>query len=532
MNGGKVLGSGTYGCIFRPPLLCKGQTERQQGYVSKLMVEEEAENEYQEVQKLLQYIVSIPDYQKYFIIDGITKCVPQDITSSDLEDFNKKCKALTNEKITAALVKDEIARGKVLALQIPDGGMSVYDYLQIPGLTDQDVINLNNALINLIQYGIRPMNMNGVIHADVKAENIVYSSGTKEAKLIDWGLAKVVIPPKPKSGTFPRNPKTYSPILDLSLMFNEPLTNILFYKNFPIQAKYKQFLHSYKSQINSELMNPDKSKIEETLINNIYSYFFTNVFSSSAKMRRVFNDHMIGHYSYIADVYFKGNTEQLRQTITKLITYALFKYSYNPSQNRLNEFNTGKYFQEVFKMNVDIFGTLSCLFPIARTMQRNASFVNAVQELERKYMVGRKYAMEPYNIDEITSDLRRLNTFLSPAPVGDTPNPVAPAPVGDIPNPVAPAPVGDIPNPVAPVAAPVAPAPVAAPVAPAPAPAPAPAALEKKLKNMRTIMLGGKKPKKTYKRIRVKKQRSKRQRVKKHRATKRKLKKSKTRKRK
>ena len=67
MKGGKVLGSGAYGCIFRPPLLCKGQTERQQGYVSKLMLEIEAEKEYQEVQRLLQYIVSIPDYKKYFI---------------------------------------------------------------------------------------------------------------------------------------------------------------------------------------------------------------------------------------------------------------------------------------------------------------------------------------------------------------------------------------------------------------------------------------------------------------------------------
>ena len=519
MKGGKVLGSGTYGCIFRPPLLCKGQTERQQGYVTKLMVEEEAENEYQEVQKLLQYIVSIPDYQKYFIIDGITKCVPQDITTADLEDFNDKCKALTKEGITAALVKNEIRRGQVSALQIPDGGMSVSDYLETPSLTDQDVINLNNALINLIQYGIRPMNMNGVIHADVKAPNIVYSSETKEAKLIDWGLAMVVIPSKPKRG----NPKTYVPIMNLPLMVNEPMTNILFYPKFPIQAKYKQFLRSFKSDITSVLENPDKSRIEAILTNNIYSFFFREVFSSSANMRRVFNDYMIGHYSYIADVYFKGNTEKLRQTITKLISYALFKYSYNPSQNRLNEFDTERYFQEVFRMNVDIYGTLSCLFPIAGSRQRNAGFVRAAEDIENKYMFGRKYAMEPYNIDEISADLRRLNTFLTPAPVGDTQpvhlaNPVAPAPVGDIPNPVAPAPVGD--TPLQWRTAPV----IYGKPAPAPvAPAPAPAALEQKLKNVRSIMLGGKRTRKKYYRVRVKKQRSKRKR-----ATKRKGKKSKS----
>lgn len=28
MQGGKVLGSGTYGCIFKPPLPCVGETVR------------------------------------------------------------------------------------------------------------------------------------------------------------------------------------------------------------------------------------------------------------------------------------------------------------------------------------------------------------------------------------------------------------------------------------------------------------------------------------------------------------------------
>jgi len=506
MKGGKVLGSGTYGCIFRPPLLCKGQTERQQGYVSKLMFEEEAEEEYQEVQKLLPHIVSIPNYQNYFIIDGITKCVPQDITTADLEDFNDKCKALTKKGITAALVKNEIRRGQVSALQIPDGGMSVYDYLKRPGLTDQDIINLNDALINLIQYGIRPMNMNGVIHADVKADNIVYSSETKEAKLIDWGLAKVVIPPRPKSGTlFRRKPKPYVPSVNLPIMVNEPLTNILFYEPNQIQFKYNKFLTNdkYKHIIESILRKPTESERQDVGIKSISSFLFHEIFGSSNQMKRVFGNHILGHYSYIADVYFGGDTLRLRETISELIASALFKYSYNPSKNRLKEFDTGKYFQEVFRMNVDIYGTLYCLVSIAGSRQTNRRFVKAAEELENKYMFGRKYAMEPYNIDEISADLRHLNSFLTSAPVGDTQpvhlaNPVVPAPVA--PAPVAP--LGDTPNPVA--------APVAAVVA-------------QKLENVRSTMLGGKRTKKKHYRIRVKKLRSKRKR-----ATKRKGKKSKS----
>ena len=293
MKGGKVLDSGSYGCIFRPPLLCEDQTERQKGYVTKLMLRKQAKAEYEEIQKFLQYIKSIPNYQKYFIIDGISRCKPTNITDADLEDFNKKCKALTNEQITAALVKDAISRGKVSALQIPDGGSSVLDYLETPDITGFDVINVNNALIDLIQYGIRPMNIRGVIHADVKAGNIVYNSETKDAKLIDWGLSVIANPPV----SFRGNPKTYVTILNLPLMVNQPVTNLFFYKNFPLQAKYKQFLHSFKKEITRTLQNNSREDIQIILIDNIQEFLYNEVFYSGRNIEKFFKYNILGHYS-------------------------------------------------------------------------------------------------------------------------------------------------------------------------------------------------------------------------------------------
>ena len=465
MKGGKVLDSGSYGCIFRPPLLCEGQTERQKGYVTKLMLNKEARNEYEEIQKFLQYIKSIPNYQKYFIIDGISRCKPTNITVADLEDFNKKCKALTNQQITAALVKDEkFIRGKVSALQIPDGGSSVLDYLERPGITGIDVINVNNALIELIQYGIRPMNIKGVIHADVKAGNIVYNSATKEAKLIDWGLSEIANPQVESRG----NPKTFVPILNFPLMFNQPVTNLFFYKNFPLQAKYKQFLYSFKKEITRTLQNNSREDIQIILIDNIQEYLYNKIFNSGRNIEKFFKDNILGHYSYIAEVYFNKNTEEFRRNIAKQIAGALFAYSYDSSQNRLNEFNTGLYFQQVFKMNADIYGALSCLTHLVHARRgkiRHGELKKAVKEFEDKYMFSKKSVMQPYNVPELVASLRNLNQFMV-APWQFKSLSAAPAPAAAPASAAAPAP-----------ASAAAPAPAAAPAsaaAPAPA-APAPA---------------------------------------------------------
>ena len=50
--GGKLVGQGTYGCVFRPMIPCKGSDERRKGYVSKVMTKEEARLEYKESKEI------------------------------------------------------------------------------------------------------------------------------------------------------------------------------------------------------------------------------------------------------------------------------------------------------------------------------------------------------------------------------------------------------------------------------------------------------------------------------------------------
>ena len=49
MKGGKAIASGSYGCVFKPALLCKGDTERKKDYITKVMYHSYADLELKEI---------------------------------------------------------------------------------------------------------------------------------------------------------------------------------------------------------------------------------------------------------------------------------------------------------------------------------------------------------------------------------------------------------------------------------------------------------------------------------------------------
>ena len=54
INGGKVIASGGYGCVFMEALKCKGSSKRQRGKISKLMTIKHSESEYDEINNRTQ----------------------------------------------------------------------------------------------------------------------------------------------------------------------------------------------------------------------------------------------------------------------------------------------------------------------------------------------------------------------------------------------------------------------------------------------------------------------------------------------
>ena len=58
-KGGKIIGTGGYGCIFKPQLKCKGKKTRKNTNLSKLMTVDEGLDEYKK--SLLIIIVRYRD---------------------------------------------------------------------------------------------------------------------------------------------------------------------------------------------------------------------------------------------------------------------------------------------------------------------------------------------------------------------------------------------------------------------------------------------------------------------------------------
>ena len=49
-QGGKVLASGGFGCVFKPALKCVGKNKRDKDKISKLMTNRHATDEYDEIE--------------------------------------------------------------------------------------------------------------------------------------------------------------------------------------------------------------------------------------------------------------------------------------------------------------------------------------------------------------------------------------------------------------------------------------------------------------------------------------------------
>ena len=53
MKGGKAIASGSAGCVFKPALLCEGDTDRKKDYITKVMYNYNAEAELKEIKARL-----------------------------------------------------------------------------------------------------------------------------------------------------------------------------------------------------------------------------------------------------------------------------------------------------------------------------------------------------------------------------------------------------------------------------------------------------------------------------------------------
>ena len=409
-NGGKVVASGGFGCIFSPELKCENSVQdvRNTNKVSKLMITKYAEDEYNKIETFKDILKVIPNYDNYFLLSDFQLCKPNKLTKEDLKDYGKKCKALKKKDITAKNINENL--DKIMTINMPNGGVDIEQFIlnqmgTISSINTTYIINLNNSLIDLLVNGIIPMNKLNVYHCDIKDSNVLVKIEGQEqeqeqepvlrTRLIDWGLSIILDNEKGIPKNLYRRP----------FQFNVPFSSVLFNKDFT--KLYSHFL-----ELNPE---PDYYQIREFVINYIF----------------IWNDiRGPGHLSAINDIVRKLTIKDLYSIkkenikdhfveydftyyyIIEYLSKILAKYTKNGT------FDIMTYFETVFIKNLDIWGftmiyivLYEYLYPFFYEL--NHSQMEFISKI--KYIIIHFLYESPTEIIDVASlvdELTNLNTII------------------------------------------------------------------------------------------------------------------------
>ena len=379
-NGGKVLASGGFGCVFRPALRCAKSKTRKHGQVSKLMSTKYATKEYDEITQFKERLHTIHNYSDYFLLDDISICKPAELTESDLIDFKQKCKALPKDDVTRKNINESL--DKLMILNMPDGGIPVDDFI-LEAVHFNELYNLNKSLIRLLKHGIIPMNKKHVYHCDIKDSNILVSSkeGTLKTRLIDWGLSTLYIPFK--NAPMPRV------WVNRPFQYNVPFSVIIFSSAFV--ERYTHYIDD-NGQIDEDRLRPFVSD---------YINFWMH-------------ERGQGHYNLIDKIINilldKNSSKNTRSILIDYIVEILIHFTRFRPDGGLN---LREYLDNVFIKNVDIWGFVSTYLPFLENLHENYDNLTPVLHdsfhiIRNLFLLLYSPSAKPLNKELIEKNLTKL----------------------------------------------------------------------------------------------------------------------------
>lgn len=177
MDGGALVGSGTYGCIFDPPLRCKDPRIRAMPRaVGKISEPVDVENEIS-VAVALQ---KVPNASKYFVLpvpSSVCEPVPEaqqpdrvSIQQCDMDAFQEK------------------GFKGLIHFQMPYGGISISKRFGEKGAQPTKPVFPVLSMIRSLLESVAVLSLNGFIHFDLHARNVLVDPATERIRLIDFGM--------------------------------------------------------------------------------------------------------------------------------------------------------------------------------------------------------------------------------------------------------------------------------------------------------------------------------------------------------
>lgn len=274
-NGGEVIGSGSYGCVFKPPLKCKNKTRKKRG-VSKLMLKENGFDEILIGRELERNISSIKNYKKYFIIPN-EYCFADKQLKRDEIYMQKRC--------DKNIVMNYYKNNELLLNTQLYGGKNLHEILKDNFKSSEKkkisiVKNISSKIKDILINGINPMHKISIYHTDIKPQNLV--SNKKTIKLIDWGLAYVGMPEKHIN----------------VIHFNRPYESILLGINNDMSKK------EVEEYIKKEVKENNEIILNEPIRSDLFYYFMGSTKDKSSEIIIKYIK-MIADFCYTKDKFNK-----------------------------------------------------------------------------------------------------------------------------------------------------------------------------------------------------------------------------------
>ena len=173
-----VIGEGAYGCIHKPSLTCKeAKIKNYKNKVSKVLEREDAKLELAEYNS-----IDIADKSHKYYLGKPVEC-SVDNTPTNISAI-EKCKR------GAELLKH---LNDLSLLIMEDGGINLKEYADMMSEWPATLENVEKTERFIIEFhrifhGITVFIEKGVLHFDMKPQNIVYNTKTNRMNIIDFGL--------------------------------------------------------------------------------------------------------------------------------------------------------------------------------------------------------------------------------------------------------------------------------------------------------------------------------------------------------
>ena len=398
LKGGKVLGSGGFGCIFRPALKCKGKVASKSNgsHITKLMKRKYALKEKMEVMKFHKLLKNIPNYSDYFLLDGFSVCEPSPLSAADLENFDEKCNALKKLGLNAENVNQRESLQELLALNMPYGGIDVSKFIDEHWHSATKMTELNDSLIQLLESGIVPMNEAGVYHCDLKSSNILAREETSvlRTRLIDWGL----------STSYQSGQSIPKVLTNRPFQYNVPFSNILFTSLFT--KMYKTFLAKHP--------NPDYYTLRTCVINYVLEWVEERGPGHLKTMNSIFKNLFEHDLRHMEDS-FRGELIEYDFTfyfIFEYITKILVTFTKD------GVFDSDAYLSQVFLKNIDIWGFVVSYVPIVEDVigahtKLTSTQLTVIEKIKDLMLLLIDASDKPINIPVLVEKLNDLNSVFS-----------------------------------------------------------------------------------------------------------------------